>query len=66
MIGREYVLCLTDSKQTKFGEVYEVEVDMGKLLQINGELYPQENFEDISDSYNELINCLIDEGIIPF
>lgn len=70
--GREYVICLNDNFKTKnspnFGEVYEVEVDMTSLLQLKGykELFPQENFEDITESYNELIDTLIDNGIIPF
>ena len=38
--GKEYVLCLKDNfegkKTPEFGEIYEVDVDMGNLLQLKG------------------------------
>lgn len=68
--GKEYVLCLKDNfegkKTPKFGEIYEVEVDMGTLLQLKGFgelLFPQENFEDITEGYNELTDILLDNKI---
>ncbi len=69
--GKEYVLCLKDNfegkKTPEFGEIYEVDVDMGNLLQLKGFgdlLFPQENFEDITENYNELTDILLDNGIL--
>lgn len=71
--GKEFVLCLKDnfenktSKSPKFGEIYEVEVDMNALLQLVGfkDLYPQENFADITDQFNELTDILLENNINP-
>jgi len=67
-----YVLCLNDNfnrnikgYKPSFGEIYEVEVDMGKMYELKGfaELFPSTNFEDITDGMNELTDILLDNNL---
>lgn len=71
--GKEIVLCIKDNfekvankRAPKFGELYEVTVDMGQLLQLKGfgeSLFPVDKFEDITNKYNELTDILLDNNI---